>query len=211
MMNKPRPAARGRRTGKPETRAEILAVARQRFLADGYQNVTLRSIATEAGVDVALISYFFGSKKGVFGAALALSANPPEVLLKALPGELETLPERVLRVMVTTWDDPAHGDPLRVMISAATQDPDVARLLRELIEQEMIGRIAERVGGPDARGRAAAFGTHVAGVIIARYVLALEPLASMSVDELIRHLAPGARLALCPSRPARRPPTPPRS
>ena len=87
MMNKPAGAARGRRPGRPETRAEVLEVARRRFLADGYQAVTLRSVAAEAGVDAALISYYFGSKKGLFGAAMALSANPPEAVLEALAGD----------------------------------------------------------------------------------------------------------------------------
>jgi AcrR family transcriptional regulator len=192
-MNK---SGRGRRTGKPETRQQILDVARRRFLAHGYQAVTLRSVAADAGVDVALISYFFGSKKGLFGASLAPPANPPEVLLGALAGDPETLPERILRVMVSTWDAPEHGRPLRVMLGAAIQDPALARLLKEMLEQEMLDRIADRLGGADARFRAAALMTHLGGVIVSRYVLEVEPIATMSVDELIRYLGPGLRAVL---------------
>ena len=76
-----RPATSGRGRGRPRgdtgSRAAILAVARRRFLAEGYDRVTLRSVADEAGVDVALVSYHFGSKKGLFGASLELPANPP--------------------------------------------------------------------------------------------------------------------------------------
>ncbi len=205
MMNKsPAPTGRGRRPGKPETRATVLDVARRRFLAEGYQAVTLRSIAAEAGVDVALVSYFFGSKKGLFGAALALPANPPEVLLQALPGDPATLPERVLTALLHVWDDPEQGGPLRVMVLAAVQDPELSRLLKEVLEREMIDRIAEHVGGPDARFRAGAFATQLAGVVFARYVLRLEPVATMTVDELTRHLGPGLRAALHGTRPARR-------
>lgn len=164
----------------------------------------MRSVAAEAGVDVALISYFFGSKKGLFGAALALSANPPVVLLGALPGDPASLPERVLRALVETWDDPAHGNPLRVMVGGAVQDPELARLLKEVLEREIIDRIAEHIRGLDARYRAAAFATQLAGVIFARYILALDPVATMTVDELVRHLTPGLRAAL------RRPPPTPR-
>src|SRR3712207_1267814 len=103
---------RGRRPGRPETRAQLLDIARRRFLEAGYQAVTLRSVAAEAGVDVALVSYFFGSKKGLFGAALALPANPPEVLVSALQGDPATLPERVLRVLLHVWDD--HAQERRV-------------------------------------------------------------------------------------------------
>jgi AcrR family transcriptional regulator len=183
----------------------VLEVARRRFLADGYQGVTMRSIAAEAGVDVALVSYFFGSKKGLFGAALALSANPPEVLLRALPGDPARLPERVLRSLVDTWDDPAHGDPLRVMVHGAFQDPELARLLKEVLEREIIDRVAEYIGGAGARYRAAAFATQLSGVILARYILALDPVATMTVDELVRQLAPGLHAALRGPRPGPRP------
>ncbi|WP_232382879.1 TetR/AcrR family transcriptional regulator [Actinomadura violacea] len=189
-------ASRGRRRGSPDTRAQILDIARTRFLADGYGKVTLRSIAAEADVDAALISYFFGSKKGLFGAVLGLLANPPDVLAAALPGDPATLPERVLAAMLATWDDPERGGPLILMVRAATQDAELTRLLRDVVGREMIDRIAEHVGGPDARHRAAACSAQLAGVIFGRYVLAVEPLASMTADELIAAMAPGMRAVL---------------
>ena len=205
MMNKsPARTGRGRRPGKPETRAAVLDVARRRFLAEGYQAVTLRSIAAEAAVDVALVSYFFGSKKGLFGAAMALPTNPPEVLLRAMPGDPATLPDRVLTALLRVWDDPEQGGPLRVMVLSAVQDPELSRLLKEVLEREIVDRIAEHIGGPDARYRAGAFTTQLAGVVFARYVLRIDPVASMTADELTRHLLPGLRAALHRPRPARR-------
>jgi AcrR family transcriptional regulator len=202
MMNKsPSPGRRGRRPGRPETRAQVLEVARRRFLAEGYQSVTMRSIAREANVDAALVSYFFGSKKGLFGAALALPANPPEVLRSALPGDPATLPERVLTALLRSWDDPQHGAPLRVMLTAAIQDAELSRLLKEVFEREMIAGLAEHIGGANAQYRAGAFWAQLAGLVFARYVLRIDPLASMTVDELTRHLAPGLRAALHGPRP----------
>ncbi len=202
MFNKS--PGRGRRPGRPDTRATVLAVARRRFLAEGYQSVTLRSVATEAGVDAALVSYFFGSKKGLFGAALALPANPPDLLRGALAGDPATLPERVLGTLLRAWDDPVQGGPLRAMVTAAVQDPDLGRLLQEVLEREMIDRIAEHIGGADARLRAAAFASQLSGVVFSRYLMRLEPMASMDVDEITRFFAPGLRAALHGPRPVRR-------
>ena len=202
MLNK---QARGRRPGSPNTRGQVLDVAHRRFMADGYQTVSLRSIAAEAGVDVALISYFFGSKRGLFAAVLALPASPPDVLRAALPGDLATLPERVLRALLDTWDDPSRGAQLRVVLTAAVQDAELRRLLTDVLEREMIDLLAERFGGADARYRAAAFGAQLAGLVSTRYLLRLEPLASMSADEIVRYHAPGLRAAIRPRPPAASP------
>lgn len=197
---------RGRRSGNPDTRAEILDVARRHFLAGDYQRVTMRGIAREAGVDPALVAYYFGSKKGLFGAALALSANPPEVMRAVLAGDRATLPERIVRAVVTVWDDPQLGRPLRVLAASAAQEPEVARLLREVLQAEMTGVLAEAFGGADASARAGAFGSQIAGLIVMRYWLQVEPVASMSVQDLVRYAAPGLHAAM--QGPARRRPRP---
>ncbi|MEU8794101.1 TetR family transcriptional regulator [Streptomyces sp. NPDC048643] len=188
---------RGRRPGSPDTRAAILGVARRRFLEDGYHAVTLRSIAGEAEVDLALISYYFGSKKGLFGAALALGANPAEILAQvAEDGDLSTFPERVLRQVLAVWDDPVSGPPLLAMLKSAIDDDGFGELVKEAVEREIVERIAGLVPGRDARQRAAAFTTVIAGLITTRYLLRLEPIVSMSVEEVIRFVSPQLRQAL---------------
>jgi AcrR family transcriptional regulator len=201
MMNKPA-GRRGRRVGAPDTRQVVLEVARRRFLAEGYQAVTLRSIAVEAGIDVALISYFFGSKKGLFGAAMALTANPAEIFSRALDGEVAGLPERVLRLLLETWDSPVTGMPLKAMLANALTDEAVGLLVRQALQRELVDKLAERLGGVDAQRRAVAFTVQLAGVIFARFVLRLEPVASMPADELVRTLTPTLRAALVGGRPS---------
>ena len=178
-------------------------MARRRFFAEGYDAVSLRSIADEAGVDVALIGYHFGSKKGLFGAALALTANPAELLARELDGPLNSLPERIVRAVVSAWEHPESGASLRAVIGSVLRDPDVGRLFREMLEREMIGRIADRIGGADATRRAAMAASQLAGMIMGRYVLGYEPLASMPADELVQRMAPALRAALAGPRPAR--------
>ncbi|QNE74348.1 TetR family transcriptional regulator [Streptomyces finlayi] len=193
MMNS---SGRGRRAGKPDTRAQILDVARRRFLEGGYAAVTLRSVAAEAGVDVALVSYHFGSKKGLFGAALALSANPAETLARTAEGDPATFPQRALLDLLALWEDPESGAPLRALITGAVHDQAITGLVKEMMEREIIDKIAARLRGADARKRAGAFCAQIAGLVVTRYILRLEPVASMAPDEIIRIYAPPLRVAL---------------
>jgi AcrR family transcriptional regulator len=195
-MNKP--AARGRRSGRSDTKEAIRAAARERFFQDGYAAVTLRSIAAAAGVDVALVSYWFGSKRGLFAAAMELPVSPVDVLESALHGDDAQMAARVLGAVIAVWDDADSGAPLRAAATAAGSDPVVGRIVGEMVERELIDRIAARLGGPDARERAAALATGIAGLIFLRYILRAEPVASMAPARLVAALAPGLQLALQP-------------
>lgn len=201
-MNKPRP--RGRRAGSPDTRAQILQVARRRFLQDGYAAVTLRSIAADVGVDAALISYFFGSKHGLLVATLDLGADPATLLAGALEGPPQQIGRRIVATLLATWDDPAHRGTLRMLVRAAVADEEVGRLLREMLTRELMGRIADRLGGEVARERVGTAATQLVGLIVSRYVLQLEPVASMPADELTRRIGPVLQHALLPPREPRR-------
>ncbi len=194
-MNKP--SARGRRPGPSDTRERILAVAREQFLAGGYHEVTLRSIAAEAGVDVALVGYHFGSKRGLFVATMALPVNPAAIIGEEIErDEPDTLARRVLTRLVEIWDDPESGGRLIALAELALGDPAVKRLLAEALAREMVEPIAAATKGRDAEARAAAFCTLVSGVIFSRYLLAVEPIASMEPGEVVRRCAPGIQAAL---------------
>jgi AcrR family transcriptional regulator len=196
-MNKT--SGRGRRSGSPDTQEQIRQSARRRFLAEGYQGVTMRAIAADAGVDVALVSYYFGSKQGLFAATMALPVNPADVFALELAGDLDTLAERVLTTMLAVWDDPSTGTPLRTVAASAASDPDLGRLVREAVGREINQRLADRLGEPRGAQRAAAFTTQMAGVIFARYVLRIEPIATMSIADVVRSLGPSLQLALQPA------------
>ena len=66
----------GRRKGDSGTREAILSAAKQSFAEQGYAGTSLRALARTAAVDPALITHFFGSKDGLFEAALALPLDP---------------------------------------------------------------------------------------------------------------------------------------
>jgi hypothetical protein len=84
------------------------------------------------------------------------------------------------------WDDPERGAALVALYRRAGRDPDANRLVRELIEREVVAVITEHLGGADASARAGVAASQIAGLIFMRYVLRSEPLSSMPLDELGR-------------------------
>ena len=158
----------------------------------------MREIASDVGVDVALIPYYFGSKQGLFGDAMALPINPAEVVTSLLDGDPSTLAERLLRTLISVWDSPDVGAQLQAVAFAALADPNLLRLISDGIAREIVNRIADHFGQPDGDLRAAAFITQTVGIIFSRYILKLEPVATMDPDEIVDLLGPILQLAAQP-------------
>ena len=72
----------GRRPGPTTTREAIAEAARRQFAELGYERTTMRGIASEAGVDPALVVRFHGSKDGLFRDVMAL----PPMVAEAIAG-----------------------------------------------------------------------------------------------------------------------------
>lgn len=185
----------GRRPGKPETRAAILAAARRHFAERGYDGTTMRGVAAEAGVDVALGHYYFGSKRELFAAALELPVNPAAAVAGVLAEGTDALAERLLRLLLHVWDDPQTGAPLQALLRSVESQQE---LLRGFVEREIVARLAAVIEGPDAELRAAAAATQLVGLLFARYLVRVEPVASAGHDELVALIAPSLQRYLDP-------------
>jgi AcrR family transcriptional regulator len=193
--------SRGRRPGPSTTREAILAAARERFSAHGYERARLRDVAADAGVDVALVHYHFKSKEGLFAAALELPVSLPSVMADVLErGELDDFAARFLRRILDVWDDERMGSALVAMVRSAATHEAAAVALREFVRTELLDRIARRLGTPDAGVRSAVFGSQLVGLLMYRHVLRVEPLASMDPDAVVAAIAPGMQVHLTGAR-----------
>jgi AcrR family transcriptional regulator len=76
----------------------------------------VRAIARAADVDAALVHHFFGGKEQVFAAAMALPFTPGDRLPEVLDGDLDRLGERLLRMFLDVWADPAFREPISTRI-----------------------------------------------------------------------------------------------
>jgi AcrR family transcriptional regulator len=178
----------GRRPGEARTRTEILDAARAAFTEEGYDAATIRGMARRAGVDPALVHHFFGTKRELFIEAMQLPIDPEPLIAAMLAGDRNTIGERIARTLFVVWESEDAGPFIGLVRSAASHD-DAARMLRELISAEVIGRIADGLDAPDARLRATLVGSQVIGLVMARYVIRIEPLASADPEDLIPVLA----------------------
>ena len=183
-------ARTGRRPGRSGTREAILAAARRSFAARGYDATTIRGVARAAGVDGALVAHYFGAKDGLFAAAMELPGAPSEALAEALEGDDDELGARIVSAFLSVWDGPAGGSPLMALLRSATASDRAASVLREFAEREIVGRLAARIGGPDAELRASLTAAHMLGLGVARHVVGIEPVASADPAELAAMIGP---------------------
>jgi len=181
----------GRRKGGADTRAEILVAARAEFSDKGYDAVSLRGVARAAGVDPALVHHYFtGGKEELFAAAMEFPVDPSVVLPRFLAGDLDTVGERLVRVIMEVWGSPAARMPILAVVRSAMTHERAATMLRGFVTKAIVGRIAARLDTPDAMVRANLMASQLVGLAMLRYVIRVEPLASLSEDEVVALIAP---------------------
>lgn len=183
------PVRRGRRPGAPDTRAAILAAARELFAAQGFRRTTIRAVAAEAEVDPALVHHYFGSKDDLFVAALELPVDPRAVIGPALAGGIDGAAERLLRAFLSVWEVPEVRAHLLVVVRGMLE-PEGHRMMREGFLPAVILPAVSALGVDQPERRMALVASQVIGLILARYLLEIEPLASMPPEEVVTAVAP---------------------
>lgn len=177
------------RTGE-ESRRRILEAARSCFGKHGYDRATIRAIASEANVDPAMVHYFFGTKARLFSVAMELTPNVPERLTSQLAAGVDGLGERLVRHFLEVWDEQAGLEPLLALMRSAPADDRSASMFAEFVKREIVARLGDTIGGPDAYLRAELIGSHLLGLALMRYILRLEPLAAVPPQTIAAWMGP---------------------
>jgi AcrR family transcriptional regulator len=193
-QDRPRARPTGRRPGNPDTRDAVLAAAREAFAERGFDGATIRGIATGAGVDPALVHHYFGSKEQLFLAAIEAPADPGDLLPDVLAGGRDELGANVVRMLLRVWDGPARVAGL-ALVRSAVGNEWTAKLLREFLVTQVLRRVVGTLDLPErereVRGALAA--SQLIGLVIGRYVLKIEPLASATPESLIAAIGPNVQ------------------
>jgi AcrR family transcriptional regulator len=184
----------GRRPGNQDTKQSILEAARTVFAEKGFDQASIRAIATEAKVDPALVHHYFGTKEKLFLAGMNAPIDPAELVPKAMQGPRDQAGERLVRLMLSVWDSPAGAAAVALLRSAMSNEW-TARLMREFVVTQVLRRaVAEFVMDPaEASTRAALVATQVAGLATVRYILKVEPVASAPAEQLVAAIGPSVQ------------------
>ncbi len=181
---------RGRRPAGSGTREAIVDEARRQFGERGYRDVTLRSVALGAGVDAKLLLHYFGSKQGLFAASVQLPIAPEDILGGIFAGGGAGIPERAAALLFSAMDEATTRASFLGLIRAAVSQEEAATVIREVLTTRLLLPIAARVGGEAPELRAALVSSQVVGILMARYVLEVRPLASASNEQLVAAIVP---------------------
>lgn len=192
----------GRRPGPTTTREAIADAARRQFAELGYDRATLRGIAGEAGVDAALVVRFYGSKDALFREVMALPPAVAEAMAGLADGPLESVGRRLAEVIVGMLEDPRSRSIVLGRIRSASSHPDAAALVRETVTRD-VGRLVAALTDDEPETRAVLVGSQIVGLALARYVVRVEPLASLPAADVVDYIAPTFQHYLVgPLRPA---------
>jgi AcrR family transcriptional regulator len=181
---------RGRRPGGPDTRGQILDAARESFARKGYPGTTIRAVATSAGVDAALVHHYFGTKDDLFLAALEIPVDPRRLVPGVFADGLDGSAGRLLTLFMSVWDEPRTRLPLLALVRAGLAAEAPRTLLRNGLLRMVLGPLRQVLPAEEADRRAQLVAAQMLGLIVSRYLLRLEPLASMPSDEVVAWLTP---------------------
>ncbi|NBE56363.1 TetR/AcrR family transcriptional regulator [Streptomyces boluensis] len=208
------PAPSGAPRRSDATRAAILAAARERFAADGYERATIRAIARDAGIDPSMVMRYYGNKEGLFAAAAEIDLHLPElswpedaeptVGVEYEHGQQEYAKgERIGAVLVAHFLERWESDEvLTALLRVGVTNASGAERMQEILKQQLVPVAARYCPDPEAVPRRAALAaSQILGMALARYVLRFPPAVEMSRDEVIAWLGPTVQRYLTAPQP----------
>lgn len=180
----------GRPSGTSDTRDRILTNARELFARNGIGKTSIRSIAAAAGVDSALVHHYFGTKEQLFAAAVHIPIDPMLVIGPMREAPIDELGLTLPSLLLPLWDSEMGTAFLATLRSLLAGDG--VGLIRSFLQDVISVEIGSRVDEPPGSGRIRVqfVASQLVGVVMARYILELEPFASLPVEQIAQTIAP---------------------
>jgi len=180
----------GRPTGISDTRERILVSARELFARNGIDKTSIRAVAAGAGVDPALVHHYFGTKSQLFAAAIHIPIDPMEVIGPIRETPVEEIGYKLPSLLLPLWDSEI-GSGFIATLRSMLAGTDVS-LVRSFLQEVIAVEVGSRVDNPQGSGmiRVQFVASQLVGVVMARYILELEPFKTLPVQQIAETIAP---------------------
>jgi AcrR family transcriptional regulator len=170
------------RRSSAETKAVILAAARERFAQSGFERATIRAIAADANIDPSMVMRYFGNKDQLFAAAADFDLAIPDL---SDVGRDQT-GARLVAHFVDRWE---RDEVMVVLLRSSTTNADAAQGMQRIFATQLLPVIAG-INPEKPERRAGLIATQMLGLALCRYVLKLPPVVGMTRDEIVSWLGP---------------------
>ncbi|HZE14348.1 MAG TPA: TetR family transcriptional regulator [Mycobacterium sp.] len=194
---------RGRPAGRSDARERILASARELFVSNGIDRTSIRAVAAAADVDPALVHHYYGTKNQLFAAAVRIPIDPMDIIgpLREVP--VEELGYKLPSMLLPLWDSEMGAGIIATLRSILAGSE--VNLFRSFLQEVIPVEVGARVDNPPGSGiiRIQFVASQLVGVLMARYILELEPFASLPVQQIAETIAPNLQRYLTGDLPER--------
>ena len=170
--------------------ARILTAARASFAARGYAGTSLRSVARDADVDPALVSYYFNSKSGLLDAALVPPPGWTDAITTAAATPIQHRGVALVRTMVAAWEAPASEEFLRSTILTAAHEPIALQRLATNLAVHILDAVSSRLDDDERLVRASLAASQIVGLAMMRYIWKVGAIATIPSSQAIALVAP---------------------
>ena len=174
-----------RRTSQ-DTKAAILAAARERFGAAGFQAATIRAIAADAGIDPSMVMRYFGSKDQLFAAAAEFDLKFPDFT------ELDRadVGGALVSHFLQRWEGAEDGEALVILLRSSATNAAAARRMQQIFSTQLQPLVESLVPASESVWRGGLIATQILGLAWCRFVLRLPPVVTMTRAEIVDSVGP---------------------
>jgi AcrR family transcriptional regulator len=172
----------GMRRSSEQTKAVILAAAREQFAKSGFERATIRAIAADADIDPSMVMRYFGNKDQLFAAAADFDLELPD--LSNI--DRDRLGAALVEHFMNRWE---RDEVLIVLLRASATNPEAAQRMRAMFATQLLPVMA-KINPDQPERRAALIATQTLGLALCRYVLQLPPIVDMSREDAVAWLGP---------------------
>jgi AcrR family transcriptional regulator len=182
---KRRSGERGPREDRGVLSARIVAAARASFAEHGWAGTTMRGVARDAGVDPALVHYYFGSKEDLIEASTTPPPEWMEAMQAAVTSPEQTRGEAIVRNVMWVYRQPELADLWRSVLLAAAHEPRTREKIVQIVASSIVPAVASTITKEERILRASLVASQTLGMVMMRYIWRIEPLASLPDEEIV--------------------------